>query len=259
MKINKKMVNRWQFIALGAVLSVWPGISFAQEATAVRLGRGGEGNVFVLQEKDGILDVATGELSQEFKEEKRSLAVEPEKVLSLGDLRIDSGNIEKIENSNDVLLTSRKETEKKLTSSKKNPIVSDITKKEFDAILPPGEAPWAAWIDDVWNVGQDVVFGSRVTFEDSVDFLSQTIFMERIMFADQDMAGRATIKKGGDSTHVVFRSSYSVKPYVVAVANSDFAALRVANVSEEGFDILTRDKTAEDLTLTWHAVAIFNR
>jgi hypothetical protein len=81
--------------------------------------------------------------------------------------------------------------------------------------------------------------------------------MERITFADRDMAGSAVMEKDRDSVRITFNNSYSVKPYVVAVPNNDYAIFRVANISEEGFDILAKEKASADLEFTWHALAIF--
>lgn len=243
-----------KLLVLGWAILACPSGALAQENVSgqVFLTSQEDGNsVFTVVEKDGIFSVEEKNDALAVKQSAKKIAA-GEKILFLGDLKIDSGNTNG-EEKNDVVLTSFDKIKKETIADRK-----ELLEETKRAIGAEGDLA-AALADSVWSVGKDVIFGSRVTFEESVDFLAQTTFMGRIIFTDRDMAGSAVIKKDHDRAHVTFKNSYSTKPYVTVCPNSDYAMLRVANLSEEGFDILTKEKPTENLEVTWQAVAIFEK
>jgi len=114
----------------------------------------------------------------------------------------------------------------------------------------------AQWNYTAWTFMGEVTFAAKAKFLAAADFFGQVTFHDRVTFMDKDLAGRVVIPAGQTSIALTFAQSYLVTPVVTATANGQVLALAVDQVTAQGFVVKIASPLAEQLTVSWMAIAV---
>ncbi len=103
------------------------------------------------------------------------------------------------------------------------------------------------WANSVWTFFGDIVVKGKA------------LFLQRVTFADKDMAGYAKIPSTGTSVNISFATPYAQSPVINVTPLGKYdIKFWVTNISTKGFTIQIDPPQAQDVQFNWTALAVQN-